>query len=160
MPGRTLPVGNRSNKSQGFTYLIVLGAMVALAITAESLSSRSGYLARSEREAELLFRGMAYHHAIRGYYLAGRPAPTLPRSLSDLLSDPRFPNKRHIRALYPDPITDGEWMEVRTEDGALQGVFSRAGGQPLKRVNFPKGFEDFENAESYADWVFALKVEQ
>ena len=68
-------------------------------------------IVQADREAELLFRGQAYRRAIESYYRANG---VYPRALEDLLKDPRFPSKRHIRSLYPDPMGKGQaWLLLR-----------------------------------------------
>jgi type II secretory pathway pseudopilin PulG len=136
---------------------MVLAAVVVLGILAEAATLMTSRLVQADREAELLFRGQAYRRAIKSHYEAGGPVKAFPRSLEDLLQDPRFPNKRHIRALYPDPVSrDGkkQWLLIRAPDGGIAGVASASRGEPLKKANFPKGLEKFEGAQSYADWIF------
>jgi hypothetical protein len=111
-------------------------------------------MVRADREAELLFRGKAYRRAIESFYLSNG---TYPRELEDLLKDPRAPGRRHLRVLYPDPLMKGEqrtWAVVRGVDGGIAGVMSNSTEQPLKKANFPKEFEKFAEATSYAEWIF------
>ncbi|HJV09936.1 MAG TPA: type II secretion system protein, partial [Burkholderiales bacterium] len=74
--------------SRGFTYLGVLFLAVimagGLAITGDVWHTAT----MREKEAELLFVGNQYRKAIQRYYLTG-PQRQYPRSLEDLLKDPR-----------------------------------------------------------------------
>ncbi len=136
---------------------MVLAAVVIVGILAESAVALSSRMTQADREAELLFRGLAYRNAIKSYYEAGNPVKTYPRSLADLLKDPRFPNRHHLRALYRDPMAkddQGGWLLVRAADGGIAGVASASQDEPLKRANFPKGLEKLEAAQFYSDWVF------
>ena len=148
--------GKRRSREGGFTYVLVLVAVVVLAIVVEVTTALSSQVKRAEQEAELLYCGMTYRNAIRSYYRANG---TYPQALDDLVRDNRHPDKHHLRALYPDPMTalgaeNGGWTLVRDSDGGIRGITSTSSVEPRKKVNFPKGFEKFENATSYTQWVF------
>lgn len=146
---------------QGFSYAVVLAAVVILGIVAEAAHLTTWRLLKSEREQELLFRGDAYRRAIRSYYESGGAIKQFPRALDDLLKDSRTASgKRHIRALYPDPMNKDEkpeWTLIRAADGGISGVASQSKDEPLKQANFPKEFEKFAGATSYSDWVFEYR---
>jgi len=150
------PVGKRRNNQRGFTYVMVLVAVVALGIVLETATIQSSQVLKREQEMELLFRGQAYQQAIRQYYEAGKSTKTYPTALEDLLTDPRSPNRHYLRALYPDPFARSKekWLLVRAVDGGIAGVASQSDGTPLKKANFPAGLEKCETAKTYADWVF------
>lgn len=148
-------------RQDGFTYVMILVAVVLVGIAAEAATLMTSRLAQAERERELLFRGQAYIAAIRSYYEAGTGTKSFPRAISDLVKDPRFPSKHHIRQLYADPMTTltekgsgQEWLLVRAADGGIQGVASRSTNEPLKKVHFPKTLTMFEDAKSYREWIF------
>lgn len=163
------PVSQR--RQRGFTYAMVLVAVVVLAIFAEVATTTTMRAVQTEREAELLFRGQAYMRAVQSYYEAGTAIKVFPRSLEDLVKDPRFAQKHHLRALYADPMAPRkdnaapdqkatgaeDWRLIRAADGGISGVASRSTAVPLRSANFPKGLEKFESAKSYADWVFEYK---
>jgi hypothetical protein len=69
-----------------------------------------------------------------------------PRTLDELLKDPRSPaTRRHLRRLYPDPITrSSEWGIIKAPDGGIMGVHSRSEEAP----------QDFAAATKYSDWKF------
>jgi type II secretory pathway pseudopilin PulG len=129
---------------------LVVIAGIGASTTVELIST----VKQREDEAELLFRGMAYRDAIKSYYESGKTVKTYPRQLSDLLLDPRYIHRVHIRALYEDPVSDQKWLLISAPDGGIQGVASKSDKKPRKRGNFPLGLESFENSEKYSDWIF------
>lgn len=151
---RTSPAGKTRASQQGFSYAAVLAAVVIVGIAAEVAHLSTTRIVQSERETELLFRGQAYRRAIASYHRANG---AYPRALEDLLNDPRSPARRHIRALYPDPMAGkggSGWRLVRSSDGGIAGVASRSGGRPLKAAHFPVGLEGFAEAAAYSEWIF------
>lgn len=157
MRTKTSTAGRRRNKQAGFTYIMVLAAVAVVGIIVEAASAMTAYAVRADRERELLFRGIAYRNAVKSYYEADPIRKTYPRDLKDLLRDPRFPNRRHLRALYPDPMASGEkkeWRLVRSPDGGIAGVVSSSSEEPLKQANFAKDFEKFGGAKAYSEWIF------
>lgn len=114
-----------------------------------------------EREQQLLFIGDQYRQAIRRYWFAapsGSPR-VLPASFEALLEDERYPMPmRHLRRLYPDPITGkSEWGVLRQSD-RIAGVYSLSEAQPVKQTGFTPAYEIFNDKTSYRDWVFAFTV--
>lgn len=139
---------------------MVLVAVVVIGIFAGAANVMTSRIVQADREEELMFRGMAYRNAIQRYYaVAGR----YPRSLGELLKDARFAHHPHLRTLYPDPMSsresdameNGGWRLLRAADGGIAGVTSGSRDEPLKKANFPPGYESFDGAKSYAQWVFA-----
>lgn len=136
---------------------MLLVAITIMGIASGAAALVTSRLTQAERETELLFRGMAYRDAIKRYYEAGATTvKTLPRSLDDLLRDPRFPDKHHIRQLYSDPLAKpGEaWTLIRAADGGIAGVSSAAPGKPIKTGHFPRGLDHLGSAQTYAEWIF------
>jgi type II secretory pathway pseudopilin PulG len=139
---------------RGFTYLTVLFLVafmgLGLAVAGEVWQTS---LAR-EKEAQLLYVGSQYRRAIERYYLNG--LNQYPRSLEDLLLDPRKPNtERYLRKLYADPMTvKKEWGIVKAPDGGIMGVYSQSEDKPIKAAGFTLANRDFENAGKYSDWKF------
>ena len=84
--------GKRRSSERGFTYVLVLVAVVVLGIVVEVTTALSSQVKRAEQEAELLYRGMTYRNAIRSYYRANG---AYPRALEDLVRDNRHPDKHH-----------------------------------------------------------------
>lgn len=146
---------------RGFTYMTVL-FMVAimaggLALVGEVWSTSNA----REREAELLHAGNEYRKAIERYYLSG-PQRQYPKSLADLLKDPRQPGTvRYLRKLYPDPITGKEeWGLVKSADGGFAGVHSLSEAAPLKSAGFAVRDATFEGKSKYSEWQFVFAPAQ
>ena len=140
--------------SRGYTYLTVLFVVAMLASGLAVIGEMWHTAATREREAELLHIGNEYRKAIERYYLAG--TGQYPRSLADLLKDPRQPGTvRHLRRLYPDPVTGkDEWRLVRAPTGGIAGVASTSEAAPLKVSGFRVRDAEFEGKSKYSDWQF------
>jgi len=141
-------------QQRGYTILLVMASLVIVAILAEMAHVSSQYRVKRDREAELLFRGQAYLRAIDSYYRARPDIQTYPQHLEDLLNDPRFAYRRHIRRLYKDPITGDDWQLLRGPDGGIVGVASTSSDTPFKQSDFPSPLQAFEGSNSYSDWTF------
>ena len=153
----TPPFAIRRNRS-GFSYL---GVLILVAVMSVSLIGTGSYwstIVKRELEAELLYRGDQIRQAIASYYNnpPGGQNKTYPRQFSDLLKDPRYPNlKRYLRKRYMDPMAHGgQWVYILDASQRLKGVRSSSQGAPLKKGHFPKAYENFETAQTYADWAF------
>lgn len=146
----------------GFAYVLLLLAIALISIAATAAVSLGATMARRDAELQLLAIGAEFHLALNSY--AGVPlgvnAPPMPgrgpRSLEDLLKDPRSPGiRRHLRQVYADPLTGkSEWGLVRDSLGTITGVYSLAQGTPLKRSGFEARWAGFEEAADYGQWVF------
>ncbi len=148
-------VRGRRSAQGGFTYIVVLGVVAVMLITAGVAAELTSRRKQVERETELLFRGIAYRHAIESFYKANGGYP---RELQDLVHDPHAAHRRHLRALYPDPMakkgSEAGWELVQSPDGGISGVVSSSNEEPLKKAGFPKDLKSFAEAKSYRDWVF------
>ena len=147
----------------GFTYigLLLLIAITGFGLSVAGISWR--YQVRSEKEQELLFVGEQFRSAINSYYASTPDAKKVyPLSLKDLLLDNRVPNiKRHLRKIYPDPITGkAEWGLLK-QQGRIVGVYSLSTLAPFKHKGFNVADGEFVDAKSYKDWMFAsVKVDK
>ena len=143
-------------RQAGFTYLTVMFIVAillgGLAIVGETWETS----ARREKEIELLFIGNQYRRAIGLYYLSTPGGvKAYPRQIEDLLKDPRQPGTvRHLRKLFPDPITGTPFVVIKGADGGVQGVYSPSDDAPLKVANFRVRDAVFEGAQKYSDWKF------
>ncbi|KAF0162877.1 MAG: hypothetical protein FD157_3543 [Rhodocyclaceae bacterium] len=140
----------------GYTYLLLLFAVAAMGLFAAGAAEGWSQLAQRERERELLFAGNQYRDALRRYYEAiPDAAQRHPAKLEDLLQDTRFAGmRRHLRQIYPDPMTgQADWVLLRQGERII-GVQSRATGRPLKQAGFDRRDQEFAGAGSYADWKF------
>ena len=144
-----------TSKQQGFTYVLVLAAVLVVGVLAGKAARLTTVVMQAEREEELIFRGQAYQRAIRSFYESRDGFQRYPQSLEDLTRDPRFIHRRHLRALYEDPL-GGDWLVIPAPDGGIMGVASSSEASPRKAANFPAGLEMFEEAESYQDWTFVF----
>jgi type II secretory pathway pseudopilin PulG len=147
----------------GWLLLALLFLLAALGAGMAAVGTVWTTAAQREKEAELLFVGEQYRRAIESYRRRGpETAKPYPPSLEELVQDRRFPMPvRHLRRLYPDPMTGGtEWGLVRDADGGIVGVYSLSEGAPLKKAGFPPDQAGFEEAASYRDWVFKAREEE
>lgn len=146
-------------KSRGFMLLALLIVLALGGITLMAAVDVWTLQRQREREQQLLFVGDAYRQAIRRYYFgapAGSPR-TLPTNLESLLEDDRYPVPvRHLRRLYPDPITGkAGWGEVRVGD-RIAGVYSLSETRPVKQAGFAPVDDSFTGSSRYREWVFSF----
>ena len=141
-------------RERGFTYLTVLFIVAVITAGLALVGEVWDTAAKREKEAQLLFVGHEFRKAITRYYLAGKNQ--YPRTLEDLLKDPRQPGTvRYLRRLYMDPVTGkAEWGIVKAPDGGIAGVHSLSEEKPLKSANFKQRDAGFESAQKYSDWKF------
>jgi type II secretory pathway pseudopilin PulG len=142
-----------AGRQRGFTYV---GFLILVAVTGAGLAAYgeiASHAAQREKEAELLFRGNQYRDGIASYY---RKEQRYPQSLEQLLEDKRYPMPvRHLRRLYPDPVTGSrEWGLVEAPGGGVMGVYSRSPDKPIKSGNFSTADQEFTKAAAYEDWKF------
>lgn len=153
MKTRISKAGNNATRQQGFTYVIIVVALLVMGIMADVIGRSASIQKKRELEKELLFRGNAYYQAIRSYYLSS-PSRTYPSQIDDLLFDNRFAYKRHLRQAYVDPITGENWKLLHNASGGIVGVVSTSDVLPLKQENFDPQFEQFTDSEHYNQWEF------
>lgn len=144
---------------QGAVLLLIILFIGVSALASSSLLVSHTTQARRDKEEQLLFVGDQFRKAIASYYNTTPPggARSLPTTLEALLSDERFPTPvRHLRRLYLDPQTGrADWKAI-TANGRIIGISSSSGVKPLKRSDFPRGYEHFSNAQAYSDWAFVV----
>lgn len=164
--GRTMQTGSVRNRCAGFAYVLLLLAVALIALSASAAISLGATMARRDAERELLAIGAEFQQALRSYagVAVGAVVSTGnrgPRTLEDLLKDPRVPGvRRHLRKLYADPLTGkGEWGLVTDSQGSIVGVYSLAKGQPIRQSGFEPQWAGLEGAKEYREWVFGLSVQ-
>lgn len=141
-----MPAGERAARQTGLTYLVLLWWVAISALMLAALGQQWQLASRRDREAELVFRAGQIQSALAAYR---RNTPdgqaTAPTRLDELLEDRRGPVlKRHLRSVWPDPVTGGPWGLLR--DGEyIRGVYSLAKGKPLRAP---------EGVMSYEEWRF------
>ena len=166
-PGK---VSNSARACQtGFAYVLLLISVAVIGIAASASVSLGSQLARRDTEQSLLAIGNEFEQALRSY--AGVPVDALvnsnanvglgargPRTLEDLLKDPRSANtRRHLRQIYADPMTgSAQWGLVKDPSGSIVGMYSLADGKPIKQTGFAAKWAHFEEAGDYSAWVFGL----
>ena len=153
----------RSGKVSGFAYVLLLVIVATIGLLSAFSLSIGSQVTRRDAERELLAIGNEFEQALKSYAAVGVSAGGLargvgPRTLQDLIKDPRFPGlKRHLRQIYADPLTGRvQWGLVIAPGGSIVGIYSSAEGIPIRRTGFEPGQVSFENAESYAGWMFGL----
>jgi type II secretory pathway pseudopilin PulG len=147
----------RCGLARGFAYLGLLFLIFLLGLSAALAGSLWSFQSRRDKERELMFVGREYRLAIARYQLThANLAQPFPERLEQLLGDgaPAAP-RRYIRRLYADPMAGGEWGLLKTPQGGIVAVFSRAQGEPIRRQRaYADEQIDFLNAKTYADWLF------
>ncbi len=143
----------------GFSYLFALFTIVVVGLSMMGANAQWKTMMQREREAELLFRGDQYRRAITAYYHGQAGVPQYPLRLDDLVKDPRT-SKRHLRALYPDPITGKAFAPALCGNGRIKGVASSSEAATLKRDNFPPVYAQFTSATTYRQWIFQYDPSQ
>lgn len=155
----------------GFTYLWLLLVVALMGLGFASALELHQSTVRREKEKQLLWIGRQFVSALESYRHSSGIKGAIPQAtafakpfepvqypatLEELLKDPRFPGvKRHLRAIYTDPLTgNAEWGLLR-RNGRIVGVHSLSGLRPIKRAGFESGQEIFQDAEHYSSWVFA-----
>ena len=149
------------SRESGLVLLAVLIFMLLTTLGASAMVELQRTHSQRAKETELLFVGDQYRRAIKSYYssVPSGKSQSLPRSLDDLLEDKRFPMPvRHLRRLYPDPMTgEADWVLMQGAGGIL-GVHSRSTQSAFKKREFPVQYRDFQDKETYAEWVFVASV--
>jgi type II secretory pathway pseudopilin PulG len=155
---------SRPRTEQHARGVVLLALLMALALGGIALMASVDVWSLSrqrEREQELLFVGHQYRQAIQHYYFSAPPgaARTLPTALDELLEDKRYPVPvRHLRRLYPDPITGNAEWGVLHIGSRIAGVHSLSGKPPMKRAGFARDDQLFHDKPAYSDWVFAVSA--
>lgn len=145
---------------RGFTMLAVLAAMFLSALAANAVVQSVSQQDMREREAQLMQVGVLYRQAIKDYYeMSPGAEKQWPKTLEDLTYDVRFVDvRRHLREVYPDPITRSEdWGLITIDIGGrsgISGIFSKSTNEPLNTA--AASFSDFEmpSITQYSDRRF------
>lgn len=140
--------------SPGYTFPLMLIIVAAMAFGAARLDLAQSYRLKRDKEAELLYRGLAYKRAVKAFYSKNA---RYPRQMNELADDRDSSRPRFMRQLYKDPVTGGDFKLILGSEGSIVGVVSASRDAPFKKVDFDKGLEDFGDAKTYADWKFETK---
>ena len=143
----------RAERPAGFTYIGLLLLVAMMGVAASVACELWSMASRREKEKELLFIGHQFRRALVQY---GANGTTAPRSLEDLLKDPRVPDaRRYLRKLYRDPMTGrAEWGLVKGPGDSIIGIRSLSDEEPIKQANFVLADRAFEGKKKYSEWVF------
>jgi type II secretory pathway pseudopilin PulG len=151
----------RAGSARGYTFVAVL-VLVALCSLALSVAGPMwSQQAQRERERELLRIGSLYATAIAAYREASPGSlKQYPPSLQALLLDTRYVGtKRHLRALYADPVNAGQpWGLLRDTDDRITGVYSQSTDAPIAQGTIDLTAFTLAPAAHYADWKFTVKT--
>jgi type II secretory pathway pseudopilin PulG len=144
-------------RAGGFTYIGVLVIVAIMGVLLATVGEIWHTTRKREKEEELLFVGDQFRRAIGSFYeRSPAQARRYPKSLEELLKDPRFPGtRRHLRKIYADPITGGTtWGLVKGPGGEIIGVHSLSEEEPLKKANFSLADAGSEGKKKYSEWIF------
>jgi len=156
---RALPPPRRSAfHERGLILMALLLMLMLVSIGALAAAEVWATTRKREREVELLWVGEQYRKGIESYWRATPgPRKVLPSSVSQLLTDDRFPNPvHHLRAAYRDPMAEDVDFEPVVMNNALVGVHSTSKDTPMKHADFPRRYQQFANAEDYSQWQFVF----
>lgn len=150
-------------RESGFSYVVVMFLVAVLSLVSVRGLEHTLTAERRAKEAELLSVGMTYRKAIEHYYRnAQGTLNTYPPTLDALLLDDRGTIlRKHLRKLFRDPVSGSRQWGLVYLDGdtsKIIGVYSLAGGKPLKKDGFPAELAGFAHAGSYSDWRFVFKA--
>jgi type II secretory pathway pseudopilin PulG len=163
----TIGIGQNGSRTvfrnqRGVALMAVLVMVVIMGLGVGIASSTWKSRVRRSREQELLWRGDQYRRAIASYYhVAHGGAPGMyPRSLDVLERDQRFLHRvRHIRRLYKDPVTGGDFALIKDASGGITGVRSSSELEPFKKDGFSYEQASFANRKRYSEWEFVYRPE-
>jgi type II secretory pathway pseudopilin PulG len=134
---------------------MALFAVAALGLLAAVAGQVWHTTAQRIRESELIFVGQQYRQALDSYYaFKAGDVQQYPKRLEDLLNDKRSQTVlRHLRHIYPDPMTGKvDWVLI-TEGDRIVGVRSRSEAKSFRRA-FDGADAAFNGTERYKEWVF------
>jgi len=149
-----------ARRARGFILMALVIFMGVMAIVAGVAIITGAQFQRRTSEEQLIFVGGEFRGAIQSYYDAGAdlPAgsPRYPARLEDLLADPRSKAlKRHLRQIYPDPLTGRlDWGTVQAPGGGIIGVYSQSPAKAVKLYGFPPEFKYLEGKTKISEWQF------
>ncbi|UTY55756.1 type II secretion system protein [Massilia sp. erpn] len=147
-----------SKPARGFTYISVIILVAVIGLVSAATLRLGVVLQRSAAERELLNIGAEFSDALKSYAAATPQGQhPQPRTLNDLLRDPRYQQvRRHLRKIYVDPMTGKpEWglLTVPNKIG-IAGIYSLSEAKAIKVANFPARFAVFEGKTRISDWKF------
>jgi type II secretory pathway pseudopilin PulG len=159
---RIRPIYPKRSAQGGYAYLALMILIAIIGVAAAAAVQLGGIYQRRMAEEELLLVGGEFQRALLSYAVSTPLGQaTQPRTLDDLVRDPRYPNAmRHLRKLYADPVTGKvDWVLVKSPDGQLiVGIHSASVAHPIKLKHFSPEFRGFDDMQHYADWIFVARI--
>ncbi|WP_205802468.1 hypothetical protein [Burkholderia sp. Ac-20365] len=145
-------------------YLALLIGIAIIGAAAAGTIQIGALYQRRMAEKELLYIGDQFQRALLSY-ADNTPVglPNQPRTLDELVRDPRYPNPmRHLRRVYADPMTGKpDWVLILSPNGqTIVGIHSTSHEHPIQLRQFPERFRGFEDKRSYTQWVFIARPPQ
>lgn len=157
----TVPGAVGLGAQHGYAYLALLIGIAIIGVAAAASIQLGGLYQRRMAEKELLYVGGQFQRALLSYSDSTPVGQaTQPRTLEELVRDPRYPNPlRHLRRVYVDPMTGkADWVLVRSPNGqTIIGIHSASRERPIQLRQFAEEFRGFEDRRSYAQWVFVAR---
>lgn len=146
----------------GFAYLSLLIFLALLGFVSSMALQVGSLVHRRMAEEALIDVGLEYAKALSSY-ADKTPAgmEDQPMNIQELLLDKRLPGRvRHLRQLYPDPVTGSEdWgLDLDPDTKRVVGIFSLSDKRPIKIDNFPLGFDAFKGKSRLNEWVFTADI--
>ncbi|WP_137939945.1 type II secretion system protein [Chitinivorax sp. B] len=147
----------------GLAYISLLFMLVLITLGLGKTLDVYGQQKQRFQEKQLLWVGTQYARAIQLYYeTSPGTQKRFPPSLEALLDDTRFVvTRRHLRQLYPDPLTGkANWKLIIAAEGGIQGIASISNKMPIKQENFPLRWQTFAKATRFDNWQFVYAPKQ
>ena len=149
--GSTASRSHLVGSPRGFTYPILLLAILILGIASAGVAQVWSTQVKREKEEELLYRLGEIRNGITRFKTDHNRQP---KELKDLLEDITQGAKRHyLRRIYPDPMTgkpDWKLDLLADKAGVVSGisdVHSQSTGKPLKQFT-----STTKIINTYQDW--------
>jgi type II secretory pathway pseudopilin PulG len=148
---------SRRNADRGFTYVVLLFAIVLFGLGSVAFANYWSEGHRRDIERELFRVGEEITLAIGSYYESSPGSvKQYPRSLRQLAEDDRFVGvRRHLRRVYADPVTrENRWGLVQAPDGGIVGVHSLSEQKALRQSGYPRWIKVSGSGGRYVDLQF------
>lgn len=151
-------LGATKVNDRGFTYAFMLLALIAIGLAAQAAVYNTSMEKRRHIDVKIEQEGQQFIRALESYWHAvSIEQRTLPRTIDQLLLDPRFPFKRHLRRQLQSPYDAAEWAYLRDQNGHIYGAFLNSEESPTRRRIL--GLDGSELVvETYSDWQFIYEI--
>ncbi|UWQ06625.1 hypothetical protein [Aliiroseovarius crassostreae] len=140
----------------GFSYPIILGVLLVLAVAGQGVALRQSQEARRHLDQRVSAEGEAFVRALAFYWKLDPTNPTLPSRMDQLLNDSRMGQHRHLRRAPVSPFEDAEWELLRNAKGQIHGIFLASTRTPARKVSRQQTGQDV-TLTAYNDWHFIFE---